>query len=353
MSTKVSGTPGHMISVTALVFLCPWAFVGCGSTRTKADPVIEFTRVPEAGPGNPDRFGTIAGRVTGTGPADSIVLYALSSVWWVQPFVERPFTFVQSDSSWSSSIHPGTVYAALLVDSRYRPPRTLDTLPRKGGSILAVATVKGTPPAAQPTVLRFSGYQWEVRQTSAGDVGSGSFYDARNTWLDERGFLHLRISGVRGRWANAGIRLSRSLGYGSYRIVAEDVSHLEPAAVFSIFTWDDQGATNEMDVQISRWGQPEDSNAQFLVQPWDVPANTVRFMAPPGTLDYWIRWKPGRVEFQTTRGLSSKVAGHVFTSGVPTAGNERLGITLYVYDHSPRPLQNKVEMVLETFEFLP
>src|ERR1019366_5904874 len=97
-------------------------------------------------------------------------------------------------------------------------------------------------------------------------MGSGSFYDARNTWIDKRGFLHLRISGVPGRWANGGIRLSRSLGYGSYRIVAEDVCPLEPAAVFGIFTWDDQGATNEMDVQISRWGQPDDKKAQFLIQ---------------------------------------------------------------------------------------
>ena len=38
---------------------------------------------------------------------------------------------------------------------------------------------------------------------------------------------------------SAEVKLSRSLGYGSYRFVVQDVAHLEPAAVFALFTWDD------------------------------------------------------------------------------------------------------------------
>jgi hypothetical protein len=204
--------------------------------------------------------------------------------------------------------------------------------------------------------LQFSGYPWNVRQTSAD--GSGSSYDKRNAWVDNKGLLHLRISGKPGWWANAEVKLSRSLGYGSYRFAVGDVSHLEPATVFSIFTWDTQESASAMDIHISQWGQADDPNAQFEVQPWDVPANSVRFWAPSGLLTYRFKWEPGRVAFETLHASSSRremadVAGHVFTSGIPHAGSERLGIAFYVYDHSPHPLKKESEMIVENFEFLP
>jgi len=351
-------TVTHSILRPALALIWSMALSGCGLSRPKADPAIEFTRVPEAGTGSPDRFESIEGRVMGASSSDRLVLYALSGIWWVQPVAQRPFTDVQADSSWNTLTHPGAVYAALLVDASYRPPLKMVALPKKGGPILAVATVKGAPARSPPPVLQFSGYQWEVRQSSAEDSASGNSYDPGNATIDENGFLHLRVSRQRGQWANAEIKLSRSLGYGSYRFVVQDVSLLEPAAVFAVFTWDDHGPARAMHIEVSRWGQPEDKNAQFVVQPWDVPANTVRFLAPQGTLTYWMKWEPGRVAFQTVRGSSPKlgtpvVAEHAFTSGVPVAGSERLQITLYVYDHSPRPMQNEAEMILESFEFLP
>jgi len=74
--------------------------------------------VPEAGPGNPDKVDPIEGWVTDAPPSTRLVLYALSGVWWVQPFPERLFTEIQPDSKWKSITHPGVVYAALLVDAQ-------------------------------------------------------------------------------------------------------------------------------------------------------------------------------------------------------------------------------------------
>ena len=161
---------------------------------------------------------------------------------------------------------------------------------------------------------------------------------------------------------SAEVKLSRSLGYGSYRFVVRDVSHLEPAAVLGLYTWDDSGPPREMDIEISRWGEAEDKNAQFVIQPYVVPANTVRFNAPQGTLTYWIDWQPGRVRFKTVRGSSSSsltnsglgiVAEHVFTSGVPVPGNERAHMIQYVFDNKRSPLQHESEVIIEKFEFLP
>lgn len=334
------------------------ALTGCRPSQAHEAPSIEFTRVPEAAEGTPQKLVEIAGRVKGTQPGQRIVLFALSGVWWVQPLGVQPFTAIQADSAWQNNTHPGAYYAALLVDSRYRPPLTMDALPERGGPVLAVATVRGAPPTSPPATLRFSGYQWEIRQTARATERSQNLYDPANAWTDQKGFLHMRISRQNDQWASAEVKLSRSLGYGSYRFVVQDVSHLEPSAVFAMFTWDDLGPSREMDIEVSQWGEPEDKNGQFVVQPFMVPANTVRFGLPRGTTTYWMKWEPGRVEFQTARGAESTMgrnvlAEHVFTSGVPAAGNERIRTNHYVYDNDRNPLQHESEIVIEKFEYLP
>ena len=113
-----------------------------------------------------------------------------------------------------------------------------------------------------------------------------------------------------------------------------------------------------MDIEISRWGEPEDKNAQYVIQPYVVPANTVRFAAPGGTLTYRMDWQPGRVAFRTVRGSSSSgerdvVAEHVFTSGVPSLGNERIHLNLYAFTGARSPMRNGSEVIVDKFEFLP
>ena len=330
----------------------------CESGHARTEASIEFTHVPEAGDGTPDKVADVEGRVRGALPGDRVVLFALSGVWWVQPIEEQPFTAIRADATWKSSTHPGSAYAALLVDGRYRPPLTTNALPEKGGPVLAVALVKGEAPRAPPRILQFGGYQWEARQTSSDQGGSKNFYTPANAWTDPSGFLHLRVSKQQDHWVAAEVKLTRSLGYGSYRFVVRDVAHLEPAGVFALFTWDEFGPPREMDIEISRWGEPQDKNAQYVIQPYVVPANTVRFDAPAGALTYSMVWGPGRVSFTTTRGSgpgrsSGVVAEHVFTSGVPTAGNERIHMNLYVYGNRRNPLQHEFEVVVEKFEFLP
>jgi hypothetical protein len=330
---------------------------GCRTAQNQNEPTVIFTRVPAAGEGSQEKLEPIEGHVTGSRPGQRIVLFSRSGKWWVQPFASQPFTSINPDSSWKTSTHPGSSYAALLVDSRYRPSPTVNSLPQTGGPVLAAATVQGGTPSA-PKTLQFSGYNWEIRETGSDPGGSNNFYDSANAWTDQSGLLHLHIAKQADRWISSEIRLSRSLGYGLYRFVVRDVSHLEPAAVFALFTWDDAGPPREMDIEISRWGESADQNAQYVVQPYVVPANTVRFTAPEGTLTYWIDWEPGRVDFKTVRGSTSKVgssviAEHVFTSGVPSPGSERIHMNLYVYNNQSNPMRHGSEVIIEKFEFLP
>src|ERR1700751_5563497 len=117
----------------------------CRANQNQSGPTIEFSRVPLASQGGPDRMDTIEGRVIGGRPGQHIVLFARYGPWWVQPFVAQPFTIIQTDSRWVNSTHFGTQYAALLVDANYQPPAIAEFLPATGHGVVAVAVVKGRP----------------------------------------------------------------------------------------------------------------------------------------------------------------------------------------------------------------
>lgn len=326
---------------------------GCASPHTQVEPSIEFTRLPPAGEGSALKLVAIEGRVANHQAGQRIVLYARSGRWWVQPFANEPFTTVQADFTWKSSTHPGSAYAALLVEPGYQPPATSDALPAKGGPIVASLSVEGAKLApSDARTLQFSGYEWRTRQTPSDPGGTHNDYDPANAWTDDHGYLHMRIAGTPGHWTCAEVNLTRSLGYGSYSFVVRDVSQLEPSAAFTMLTWDDTGPQREMDMEISRWGEPTSKNAQFVVQPYHVPANSVRFEAPAGRVTYVLNWEPGRASFQATRGTSEIIARHAFTSGIPSPGNESIHMNLYVFGNR-NPLWHGTEVIVEKFEYLP
>lgn len=333
---------------------------GCNSKPQQNQPKIEFTKIPPAGEGGPDKVDRIEGRVIGARSGQQIVLFARSIRWWIQPLDTQPFTKIKPDSTWSSSTYLGTEYAAILVEPGYQPPSTVDQLPQVGNGVVSIAIVKGENlhPQSNKTI-QFSGYDWKVRSATSGRGGRVNYYDPSNAWTDGHGYLHLRITKNGDQWSCSEVSLTRSLGYGLYRFVVHDTSRMEPAVVLGLFTWDEGGEEQnhrELDVEISRWGDPLSKNGQFVVQPYYVPANVDRFDAPPGRLTYSFRWKVGGVSFQTTRGTGNKshaIAAHDFSSAVPTPGNELVHLNLYIYGNAPSPPRNETEVVIEKFEFLP
>ena len=286
---------------------------------------------------------TIAGRVIGVRPEQRIVLYAKSGGrWWIQPFARDPlFTKIQRDSKWKNVTHLGEEYAALLVDPTYSPPQTTESLPAKGGAVAAVVAVKGqAADSSSPKMLHFSGYDWRVRDLLSYRSGSMNSFDPANAWTDKNGALHLRITKKQDGWSCAEVQLTRGLGYGTYLFVVRDISHLEPSTVLTLFTWDGMVGTEEnrqeLDVEMSRWGVPSNENSQYVVQPYYIPTNIVRFHAPAGVLTHAFQWEPGQVTFTTFAGAqltgrAHPLKQHVFTAHVPAAGGEVARINLYIF----------------------
>lgn len=351
---------------TVLTGLASLALFACSSPY----PRIEFTSVPPSDKGGPDVMDVIAGRVTGAKPGQQIVVYAHEGVWWAEPRLGRAFTSIQPDSTWKTPTHLGTEYAVALVESGFQPAPTSETLPKVGGNVVAVAVVPGGNSSSPlHRFIQFSGYDWIVRMAPS-DRGGMNEYDPSNAWTDAKGAMHLRIAGTPGHWTCTQVILTRSLGYGTYRLVVSDFPDLDPAAVFAMYTLSDVGAASvdriprEWDVEISRWGHPSGNNARYAVPPAYLGQNTSWFTAPTGRLTFEARWEPGKVTLKTfsaakgatgAKGEGSQLLAseHVFTSGVPLPGDEKFRINLYDFQRGPERLKQGAEVVIERFEYLP
>lgn len=348
---------------SACLFLACLLLASCNRS-SNGPPQIVFSKVPVADVGGPEITDTIEGRVSGVRADQRIVLYAKSEGrWWVQPLVETPFTDVRDDSTWKNKTHLGTEYAALLVNPGYTPPSSPEELPVQGGGVAAVALVQGKGANPSPSkTLHFSGYDWIVRTAPSLRGGSRNTFSSSNAWVDESGALHLRISKDRDRWSCAEVQTTRDLGYGTYSFVVRDISQLESSAVLTLFTWDGAGPEQnrrELAFEMSQWGSPhEDHNIGFVVQPYYIPTNVVRFHAPDGLLTNTFRWEPSEVTFTTYAG--SHLAGgvppvsrHVFTSGIPSPAGHSAHMNLYVFGKGELPLQHENEVVIEKFAYYP
>ena len=346
--------------------------------KLRPKPDIAITRVPSKGAG-PDRTEPIAGTVSGVNVNECrVVVFARTNTWYVQPYAASPYTTISNDGKWDTDTHLGDEYAALLVKPSYKPPPTTNTLPEVGDDVLAIVRVLAKVQSAQNSVasantsadmrtLQFSGYEWRVK-SSNDRVGPGPNYfsdSKNNVEVDAQGRLHLRITHHDGRWHCAEVISARSFGYGKYRFYVEtNFDKMDPRVILGLFTWSDAPdySHREIDVEISRWGNKDNKNAQFVVQPYTSPMNIVRFQIPSGlnASTHLFTWKPDRIFCQSLKGINAKppgttsiIAEHTFTQGIPQAGGENARINLWLMAGQPPTDGKEMEVIVSKFEFTP
>jgi hypothetical protein len=296
-----------------------------------------------------------------------IVLYAKSDIWWIQPNRRHPYTPIRPDGTWSADIHLGMEYAALLVDPDFQPDANLMELPHLARGISAIISVKGKPsvnprpPVSEPPYVRFSGYDWTMRTDRSDRGGILRPYSADNVWVDAQGSLHLKVTREANRWVCSELSMVRSLGYGTYNFEVRDVGQFEPALMLDLFTWtniNSEEEHHEMNVTIGRRGEPGSKNAEYIVQPYYVPANVSRFSVPAGRLTYSFDWQPDSITFQTWKGHVDtsdvpRIFDHVFVSGIPPAGGETAHMNFCAFGYGKVTLQHEAEVIVDRFQYLP
>jgi hypothetical protein len=117
---------------------------------------------------------------------------------------------------------------------------------------------------------------WEVK-TGYGGPGPNNWSDLpQNVWLDAQGRLHLKNTQVGGKWYCAEVVSEQSFGYQDYSFhLATRYDQLDTHVTAGLFTYLDDA--DELDVELSRWGDPAAADSQFVVQPYQLPHHLHRF----------------------------------------------------------------------------
>ena len=283
----------------------------------------------------------------------------------MQPFVDAPFTTLQSDGSWSSETHPWSVLVVLLVDpGSYTPQATEITNPALDAGVLAY-TMYPTGPIS----VNFSGYTWGIKMT--GTSPTHYFDPGPNFWSNNSSVvnvasdgLHLQITNINGLWECGEVYLTKSLGYGTYTVqVASHLDQLQQNTVAAPLFIYVASSGQEVDNEYSGNGGliPQPNNAQFVVQPYSVPGNIVRYKQPSTSqFTTQIQWSASKVVFSAWSGWANSPTAATLIyqwtytgSYIPPAGQERVHINLWLLNGTAPRTGVGDEMVINSFTFQP
>lgn len=137
--------------------------------------------------------------------------------------------------------------------------------------------------------LRFSDYNWTIKIHEDEQWGPGPNYFSGHkddVFLDENGYLHLRISNRNDKWYSTEVVNDFAGGYGTYIFTIEgDLFNIPENIVFGLFSWDDNtfqtDAYSEIDIEFSKWLDSTETNTLlYSVQPLNWPPHPERTIAP-------------------------------------------------------------------------
>jgi hypothetical protein len=293
-----------------------------------------------------------------------VVIYALTNQWYVQPYVDAPFTNIASDGSWTNTTNAWSMLVVLLVDpANYSPAATEITNPALDPNVLAWTIY---PPGA--ISVNFSGYTWGIKTT--GNVPGDQFDPGPNFWSNdpavvsvETDGLHLKDTQINGMWRCGEVYLTQSLGYGTYKVqISSHLDQLDLNTVAApLFIYAAPG--QELDNEYSGVGGlvPSPYNAQFVVQPYSVAGNIVYYTQPSiAQFTSQMEWRSDHVTFTAWNGWSDAPASSdiiyqwTYTgANIPPVGQERVRINLWLLNGNPPTSGNGDEMVVHSFTFQP
>jgi len=127
----------------------------------------------------------------------------------------------------------------------------------------------------------------------------------------------LKILQRSGAWHCTEIVHTRSLGYGIYTFVlVSPVDQLDPNVVLGLFTWDDlapQFNYCEIDIEFSRWGDPQALNSQYVIQPYIQTGNFRRFATSltDNRSIHQFKWRKDRIHFTNSQGSPVSPGGKI------------------------------------------
>jgi hypothetical protein len=209
-----------------------------------------------------------------------------------------------------------------------------------------------TEPEDTTRTIQFAGRTWYVKEGIGLGPGNNNWSDdPQSVWVDDEGKLHLRIRKIDGRWYSAQVNAVDYTGYGLHRFFVETpLDNFDEDVVVGLFLYRDDD--HELDIEISRQGQPPGANAKYAVQPYFHEGNRESFTLEwDGPTTHEIEWFPGVVRFASIR-----ESGHVIHQwsyrgdDIPDERHRlRIQINLWLAADTPAR-EREVELVISDLE---
>jgi hypothetical protein len=225
-------------------------------------------------------------------------------------------------------------------------------------ALAAMAIALSTPfPARSQTAptLSFGGHKWIIKDGTSVMGPGPNLFSAKNASVDRAGRLHLQIVKRNGVWTTAEVINAASLGYGTYRwTIASDTSALDPNVVLGLFTWNDQPdfAHREIDIEVAKWGNKTDpTNAQFVVQPYDLSNHLHRYVQPAGPTVLEFTWTPQGIDYAVKSGTTVVASWSYTGQDIPLPGGENIRMNLWLMQGLAPTNGKAAEVVFSDFDF--
>jgi hypothetical protein len=219
--------------------------------------------------------------------------------------------------------------------------------------------------ARAAATVQFSGYTWNVRNSTGGP--GPNIFSGNNAWVDGSGRLHLKISKdpSTNKWHCAEIYSAQNFGYGTYQWQVEGaIGSLDKNIVLGLFNYSGNDRFDEMDIEFARWGNSAWPNLNYTVWPatgtsgksaWSYTKN---FTLTGGTYTtHRFTRNSSSVVFKSMNGFYNDDT-NLFASATcssPTWSISTLGMpvhmNLWLYDGLVPSDGNEVEIIIHSFKF--
>ena len=299
-----------------------------------------------------------------------------------------PYTYQWEfgDGNWSEKgmdVEHKNVFHTYLKSGKYTPILHVeDSSGNMGKCTAGVVTVEKKIPFIDGSV--FANKQWIIDTDES--PGSNLYSDSiENIWLDELGQLHFRMTRDKEtkRWKCVEIYSDQQgWGYGKYEFEIEVVSDgkIDENVVIGLFAYDNSitahKSNNELDIEFSRWGNPNADNGNFVV--WydttegDEKRNLCTFSLQlvGNSSIHSFEWANDNIIFDSSEITFCPLYPESFTylegdnavgqSGdgygyIPIPNKERVYMNLWLHNGKPynEDKMEKVELVIKDFKFTP
>lgn len=219
----------------------------------------------------------------------------------------------------------------------------------------------------EPKTLKFAGYTWKIR-SKKGEPGPNSWSE-KNAFVDKNGFLHLKLTKdpATGIWECSEVIMTEKLGYGTYQWKIDGrIDTLDHNIVFGLFNYSGEDKHDEMDIEFSKWGHPENNkNLNYTIWPASgvTEPKNVEYVQPFSLNGTYTTHRFKRTEksltFTSLYGFQDgdKNIFATKTWDAPKTSISKLEmpvfINLWIFKGVPPSNNADVEIVIRDFKFIP